>query len=125
MDRRKSVVYEYSREIRCTSRVAAFRFLNMQEEVLVKHAEQADSILSKAGVKRYGIRLHGAGEYPSKLRDAEYPVELLYYQGFWDLVETRSVAVVGTRRPSADGMARAAKLVRPSVITQNRPYIIT
>jgi DNA processing protein len=56
--------------------------------------------------------LQGAGEYPAKLRDAQYPVELLYYQGFWDLVETRSVAVVGARKASAEGLARAAKLAR-------------
>src|ERR1035437_3730654 len=60
-------------------------FFHMQEDVPAVHAEKADEILSKAGVKRYGIRLHGAGEYPARLRDAQYPIELLYYQGFWDL----------------------------------------
>ena len=35
-----------------------------------------------------------------KLRDAAHPIELLYYQGWWDLVESRSVAVVGTRKPT-------------------------
>jgi DNA processing protein len=65
-----------------------------------------------AVIKRFGVRVHGAGEYPEKLRDAAYPVEFLYYQGWWDLVESRSVAVVGTRKPSKEGLARTRKLVR-------------
>lgn len=69
----------------------------------------------QADVRRFGVRVHGAGEYPQKLRDAMYPVELLYYQGWWDLVESRSVAVVGTRKPTREGLARTRKLVRALV----------
>src|SRR5262245_60598650 len=58
---------------------------------------------AEAGIKNFGVRVHGAGEYPQKLRVAQHPVELLYYQGWWDLVESRSVAVVGTREPSPEG----------------------
>ena len=61
---------------------------------------------------KFGVRIHGAGEYPSKLRDAASPVEVLYYQGWWDLVASRSVAVVGTRRPSPEGLSRAKRMVR-------------
>ena len=61
---------------------------------------------------KFGVRVHGAGEYPSKLRDAASPVEVLYYQGWWDLVASRSVAVVGTRRPSPEGLSRARRMVR-------------
>ena len=65
-----------------------------------------------AGVERFGVRVHGAGEYPPQLRDAVHPVELLYFEGWWDLAASPSVAVVGTRRPSADGLARTRRLVR-------------
>jgi DNA processing protein len=69
--------------------------------------------LKEAGVQSYGVRVHGAGEYPERLRIAEHPIELLYFQGWWDLVNSpRSVAVVGTRKPSADGLARTRKLVK-------------
>ena len=61
------------------------------------------------------MRVHGAGEYPTQLRDAAHPVALLYYQGWWDLVSSPAVAVVGTRRPSADGLARTRRLVRALV----------
>lgn len=85
-------------------------FFTMQAEVPEHYAVKANSLLEKGGVRRYGIRLNGAGEYPEKLRDAEYPVELLYYQGYWDLVETRCVAVVGSRKPSGAGIKRAERL---------------
>jgi DNA processing protein len=65
-------------------------------------------MLRDAGIKQFGVRIHRAGEYPAKLRDAEDPVELLYYRGSWDLVETRSVAVVGTREPSPQGIGRTS-----------------
>ena len=54
--------------------------------------------LRRAGIHRFGVRVHGAGEYPEKLRDAAHPVELLYYQGWWDLVESPSVADSNTWR---------------------------
>ena len=67
------------------------------------------------GIKHFGIRVHGAGEYPEKLRDAEHPAELLYFQGNWDLTSSRCVAIVGTRKPSEEGLRRAIKLTRSFV----------
>jgi DNA processing protein len=69
-------------------------------------------MLRDSGVQQFGIRVHRAGEYPRKLRDAEDPVELLYYRGWWDIVETRSIAVVGTREPSSDAVEKTSRLVR-------------
>ena len=66
----------------------------------------------EAKVEGFGVRVHGAGEYPEKLRDAAYPVALFYYQGWWDLAYSRSVAVVGARKPSSEGLARTRRLVR-------------
>ena len=71
--------------------------------------------LAAGSVSRFGICVHGAGEYPERLRDAAHPVELLYYQGWWDLVASRSVAVVGTRNPSREGLSRTRRLVRELV----------
>lgn len=83
-----------------------------------KAHEYADFVqrrFQEAEVTRYGVRVHGAGEYPQKLRDAAHPIELLYYQGWWDLADSRSVAVVGTRNPTRDGIARTKKLVKALV----------
>ena len=60
----------------------------------------------------FNLRLHGELDYPQRLRDATHPVELLYFQGWWDLIDTPSVAVVGTRKPSEDGKRRTRKLVK-------------
>jgi DNA processing protein len=64
------------------------------------------------GVERFGVRLHRAGDYPAKLRQARHPVELLYYAGTWELAELPAVSVVGTRRPSSEGVRRARKLAK-------------
>ena len=69
----------------------------------------------EAEIGGFGVRIHGAGEYPEKLRDAIYPVQLFYYQGWWDLAYSRSVAVVGTRTPTREGLARTRRLVRELV----------
>lgn len=80
-----------------------------------RNADTAYEKLHSADVNRFGVRVHGAAEYPAKLRDARHPVELLYYQGWWDLVNSRGVAVVGTREPTIEGQARTKKLVRALV----------
>ena len=71
--------------------------------------------LKAAGIHRFGVRVNHAGDYPQRLRDAKYPIELLYYQGAWELTETRSVAVVGTRKPTEDAIKRARRLSRELV----------
>jgi DNA processing protein len=78
----------------------------------LSYAVKVRDIFFHAGIERFGVRVHGAGDYPARLRNAEYPVELLYFQGWWDLAESPSVAVVGTREPSEEGMARTRKLVK-------------
>ena len=75
-------------------------------------ADKTIGLLEKGGVREFGIQVHGTEEYPKRLRDAWHPIELLYYQGWWDLVHyPRLVAVVGTRNPSEQGVKRAQKLV--------------
>lgn len=56
------------------------------------------------------VRVHGSSEYPERLRHADHPVELLYYLGDWSLAESPSVAIVGTRSPSEEGEAYAARI---------------
>jgi DNA processing protein len=77
-----------------------------------KYARLALGAIRTAGIKHFGVRIHGAGDYPEKLRDADHPIELLYFQGLWDLVNTPCVAIVGTREPSDEGKLRATKLAR-------------
>lgn len=62
--------------------------------------------------KKYGtkILINGSFDYPEKLREAAEPIEILYYSGDLDLLSTRSIAIVGTRTPTADGAKRAKLL---------------
>lgn len=62
-----------------------------------------------------GIRVHGSGDYPERLRDADHPVEILYYRGIWELVDTPAVAVVGTRGPSEEGAENAGRIAKSLV----------
>ena len=75
-----------------------------------RHARQALDAARAAGIGPFGVRVHGAGQCPPRLRDAIHPVELLYFQGSWELVDAPAVAIVGTREPSAQGLRRAARL---------------
>ena len=84
----------------------------VDEPVACEFADRARDLIAKSGVGRFGIRVYGTWDYPKKLYDAAYPVELLYFQGWWDLVYSRLVAVVGTRRPSREGIARTRRLVK-------------
>ena len=77
-----------------------------------KYARLALGAIRDAGIRHFGVRVHGAGEYPKRLRDAAHPVELLYFRGLWDLVNTPCIAIVGTRNPTDDGRRRAAKLAK-------------
>ena len=75
-------------------------------------AEEVFGMLHRAGVTRFGVRINHAGDYPKKLRDARHPIELLYYQGAWELTETRCIAIVGSRGATPGGLQRAGQLVR-------------
>jgi DNA processing protein len=78
----------------------------------------------RKGITDFGVRINGTFDYPDRLRDAADPVELLYYQGSWDLAEApRRVAVVGTRKVSSDGVKRTKKLVR--LLVQNDHTIVS
>jgi len=78
-------------------------------------ASETLALMKARGVDIFGVRIHHAGDYPQRLRDARHPVEMLYYQGAWELSETRSVAVVGSRKASEDGVRRARRLARELV----------
>ncbi|ULT72999.1 DNA-processing protein DprA [Pseudomonas sp. BC42] len=77
--------------------------------------ENLKKVVGEEALSLTGIRVHGAGEYPEKLRDADHPVELLYFQGNWELVETNCVAIVGTRNPSEEGAFNAGRIAHSLV----------
>ena len=81
-------------------------------------AQCASEVMAKlkaADVHQFGVRINHAGDYPQRLRDARHPVELLYYQGEWEVSEARGIAIVGSREASEDGLKRAARIAREAV----------
>ena len=76
------------------------------------YAQDIEDRLAKASLSDVGVRLYGTPDYPPKLCDARYPLRAFYYRGEWDLVYTRSVAVVGARELCEKGAARTRRLVR-------------
>ena len=93
----------------------------VEPRVVEKTARAVLKKLKSAGIERFGVRINHAGDYPQKLRDAKYPVELLYYQGAWELTELPGLAVVGSRKPSEEGKQRAARLAKELV---QRDYVV-
>lgn len=84
-------------------------------DLAVATAREVIATLAARGVPRFGLAINQTYEYPKELRDARHPVEVLYYLGSWNLVETNGLAVVGTRKPSAEALAETAALVRTLV----------
>lgn len=72
--------------------------------------EEISSYLShKSG---FSVSICGDFQYPKKLQDAKYPIELFYYKGDIGLLESRCISVVGARECTEDGKRRAQKLVK-------------
>lgn len=69
--------------------------------------------IAHAKIHDFGVRLNGSEDYPCRLRDAVHPIELLYYRGWWDLIDSpKRIAIVGSRKVSDDGLRRTRKLVK-------------
>ena len=62
------------------------------------------------------LLINGTWNFPEGLKDAEEPVEILYYAGILDYLYTRGVAIVGTRKPSARGLEVTAEIASNLVL---------
>lgn len=58
------------------------------------------------------VAINNTPAWPDKLADSARPTPLFYYHGNLGLVESRSVSIVGSRKASASGLARARKLAK-------------
>ncbi|MEM9153052.1 MAG: DNA-processing protein DprA, partial [Cyanobacteria bacterium P01_F01_bin.3] len=89
------------------SRIAASKGISAEE--LREIRDEAESLMP---FTKYSALFYQDFEYPPRLRDAKYPVEVLYYRGNLDLLSSRSVAVVGSRKATEAGIARARKIAK-------------
>ena len=77
-----------------------------------------DQVVAKFKEKElyhFGTRLHHTFDYPERLREARHPIELFYFLGEWSKALKPSVAVVGSRKASTEGMLRAERVSRELV----------
>ena len=73
--------------------------------------ELARSVASMVGnLSGFSVCIRGTCEYPVRLRDAKYPLELFYYRGDIGCLDSRCVSVVGARSCTPHGRKRAAQL---------------
>ncbi|MCX7554258.1 DNA-processing protein DprA [Marinicella sp. S1101] len=79
----------------------------------LERATKVLNVFEEKGIESFGVRIHGTADYSKKLRDARHPIELLYFRGIWELAEEeKSIAIVGSRKVSNDGISRTIKLVK-------------
>jgi hypothetical protein len=80
----------YERGSRAAGQFAA-NVLPIIRDIRAAGHTSLSAIAGQLRAHRFGVRVNHAGDYPARLRDARHRVELLYYQGAWELTETRSV----------------------------------
>ncbi|MCL2591588.1 MAG: DNA-protecting protein DprA [Betaproteobacteria bacterium] len=85
----------------------------VSEEDARRRAVEVLEIFRQKHVSDAGFIFRGMFDYPPGLKEARYPVQLLYYRGDINLLYLPvRVAVVGSRHPSEEGKRRARKLAK-------------
>lgn len=107
-DKPEATFRSLSQELNPYANYSASTFVSPQ--VIAQYKKELWPILDK--LPNFGVRIFGDGEFPDRLNDAQYPIKMFYYQGNWELINLPSIAVVGTREPSPDGVRRAQYLVK-------------
>lgn len=77
-----------------------------------KFSSIKEMVLNKSLYYKINFLINGTFDYPNKLKDAKEQIEVLYYSGNLDLLHSKTIAVVGTRNPSSDGLNRTRKMVK-------------
>jgi DNA processing protein len=74
------------------------------------------NFVKKDFFQRSNFLIKGSIDYPERLLDATDPVEVLYTQGDLSLINSsKLISVVGTRKPTQEGIERTRILVRDLV----------
>lgn len=60
----------------------------------------------------FGFVTYKNNNYPSRLSDLKEKIFLLYYLGNFDLINSHSISIIGSRKSSQDGLKRASKLTK-------------
>lgn len=75
--------------------------------------EVAETVDGKIG--KLSLAVNGTTSWPEKLADSDRPTPLFYYRGDIGLMDAESISIVGSRKASPEGVARARRLAREMV----------
>ena len=67
---------------------------------------------AKVASSRFHVAVEGTPMWPTGIRDSARPSPIIYFKGDLDLLDTPRVSVVGSRRATKDGLARASRIGR-------------
>ncbi len=87
----------------------------VSQPIAKQYYDRTINRLHNAGIEHFGVRIDGTLDYPKQLHDADHPLVIFYYLGAWDLIYNPGIAVVGTRKPSEEGIKRTKRLVKALV----------
>lgn len=88
-----------------------------------RHWREADAILHHAERNGIGILRCGGPDYPPALAAYATAPAVLYHRGETDFSNAHSLAVVGTRKMSAEGGRQVERMLDP--LTEYRPLIVS
>ena len=77
-----------------------------------QHAQRVLQLAHSCGLADFSVCVHDMPSYPPGLRALASPPPLLHFQGHWDLLSGRCVALVGTRHPSAGAVTSAGVIAQ-------------
>ncbi len=87
----------------------------VEEQAARNCADRVLALFNDANLDDVGFRVHGTHDFPDRLNDAINPLPFFYFKGRWDLASTLIVSVIGTRKPSPEGILQTSHLVEELV----------
>ena len=63
-------------------------------------------------LKNFSVMFKENFQFPQRLLNAKNPIDMFYYRGNLDILENKSISIVGSRKMSFNGAARAHKLAK-------------
>ena len=91
------------------------------EAITDKNFAKLRSLLFAEGVDNVHFTMRGEKEYPDRILEVSPSIQLLYYRGDIELLQEKSIAIVGSRKASEFGKRLARRIATELV---NAGYII-
>lgn len=84
--------------------------LIQNDEIVELKSKVEKFIQTKLGT--FSVCINGDFQYPKDLRKAKHPIELFYFKGNLDILNSKSISIVGAREVTQKGKLRAERLAK-------------